>query len=114
MEYVVTLDGGINFNPATEAEEILQNVRTILATRIGTVPLHRVLGVSWEHIDKPLPVAKTLMQVAVIDAVAEFEPRAEVKSVEFEDDTEDAMQGLLRPRVIISIVGDDDDEEEKL
>ena len=111
-DYLVTLDRAINFNPETEVEEILQNVRTILATRIGTVPLHRDFGISWEMLDRPLPVAKMLLQVAVIDAISEFEPRAEVKSVEFEGDAVDAMEGRLTPKVIISIAGEDDEEEE--
>lgn len=113
-DYLVTLDSAVNFAPETEALEILQNVRTILRTRIGTVPLDRSFGITWEHIDKPLPVAKMLMQVAVIDAIAEFEPRAEVKSVEFEEDTEDAMQGVLRPRVVISIPEENEEEGESI
>ena len=64
--YVVSLTKSVNFHPETETEEILQNIRTILATRIGTVPLHRALGITWEHIDKPYPVAKAMMMVAVI------------------------------------------------
>lgn len=100
MEYTVTLNGAIDFAPSGTTAEILQNVRTILNTRIGTVPLARDFGLSWEHVDKPLPVAKTLMQGAVIDAVAEFEPRARVESVSFEGDGAD---GVLRPSVVISI-----------
>ena len=110
-DYLVTLDSTVNFAPKTEVEEILQNVRTILATRLGTVPLHRGFGVTWEHIDKPLHVAKMLTRVAVIDAISEFEPRAHVESVEFEESSEDAMQGILRPRVIVS-VGDEEEDEE--
>ena len=63
VDYLVTLDSTVNFAPKTEVEEILQNVRTILATRLGTVPLHRGFGVTWEHIDKPLHVAKMLTQI---------------------------------------------------
>ena len=53
MKYKVTLDEKINFAPDSEVEEILQNIRTILSTRIGTVPLDRDFGTTWEHIDKP-------------------------------------------------------------
>lgn len=100
---VTTLDSAIDFAPATEVEEILQNVRTILKTRIGTVPLHRSFGVSWEHVDKPLPVAKALMQAMVIEAIQAYEPRATVKSVTFPENTTDMMEGLLKAVVRISI-----------
>lgn len=100
MEYAITLDGAVDFAPESETTEILQNVRTILNTRLGTVPLARTFGISWEHVDKPLPVAKSIMQGVVIDAVEEFEPRVKVESVTFDGDGAD---GILRPSVVISI-----------
>lgn len=109
MIYTVTLDGAVDFAPQNEVAEILQNVRTILSGFVGSAPLHRDFGLSWEHLDKPLPVAYTLLQASVIEAIEEFEPRATVQSVEFEDTSDmDAQEGRLRPRVIISI----GDEEE--
>lgn len=36
---------GIDFAPESETEEILQNLRTILATAMGSVPLDRAFGV---------------------------------------------------------------------
>ena len=103
MPYVVSTMKKINFSPATVAEEVVQNVRTILATQVGTVPLFRDFGVSWEGIDKPLPVARAIVRAAVIDAVQRFEPRAVVDSVEWDPNTEDAMQGLLHPVVTVSL-----------
>lgn len=112
MKFQISMNGEIDFVPANEVAEILQNVRTILTTCVGTVPLHRDFGISWEHVDKPLPVAQSLMQAAVIDAIEEFEPRARVESVNFEENTDDAMDGILRPIVIVSIGTDDEQEEE--
>ena len=106
-KYIVSLGSSVNFAPETEAEEVLQNVRTILSTQIGTVPLHRDFGISWEHIDKPYPVAKQLMMVEVIEAIEKFEPRAKVESVEFDESTDSAMEGLLKPRVIV-VIGDEE------
>lgn len=103
MMYTVSLSGEVDFAPATEEAEILQNVRTILLGCIGTVPLHRDFGLSLEHIDKPLPVAKTLLQATIIESITEYEPRATVQSVEFEESEGDAQDGRLRPRVIVSI-----------
>lgn len=100
MEYKVTINNAVDFAPETTTAEVLQNVRTILNTRVGTVPLARNLGISWEHVDLPLPVARSVMQGAVIDAIEEFESRARVEKVTFDGDGAD---GILRPTVIISI-----------
>ena len=110
MNYTVTLGGEIDFAPANETIEILQNVRTILSTRVGTVPLDRNFGLTWKHIDKPYLVAKALMTVEIIDVIQKYEPRARVESVEFDESPKNAMEGLLKPRVIVSI-GDEEVEE---
>lgn len=106
MKTEVCLDCGVDFAPATEEAEVIQNVRTILKTCVGTVPLARDFGVTWEHLDKPLPVAQSLMRTAIVDAVTDFEPRARVQRVSF---TGDGIEGLLKPKVVISI-GDEEDE----
>lgn len=103
MEHIVTLNDEINFSPNTETEEILQNVRTILKTRVGTVPLDRDFGISWDYIDQPTPVARALFQEAVIDAILEYEPRASVVSVNLDDNPSLAIDGVLKPTVIINI-----------
>lgn len=104
MERVaVTALSEVNFAPKTETEEVVQNVRTILATRVGTVPLDRDFGVSWEHLDKPLPVARALMQSEVIEAIARYEPRASIEAVEFDETESDTMEGISRPRVILNL-----------
>ena len=105
-EYLVNLEAGIDLNPKSEVAEILQNVRMILTTRIGSVPLARDFGLSWEHIDQPINVARALMQSTIIDAVERFEPRVLVKAVAFDETSEDAMEGLLKPKVTISIKGE--------
>ena len=100
MEYKVALNNAVDFAPESATAEVLQNVRTILNTRIGTVPLARNFGISWEHVDMPMPVARSIMQGVVIDAIEEFEPRARVEKVTFDGDGAD---GILRPTVTISI-----------
>lgn len=108
-DYIVPLTGGVNFAPKDEVSEILQNVRTIINTRIGTVPLDRDFGVSWDHVDKPIAVARAAMIEEVIEAVHEYEPRATIRSVNFEETEEDAMEGVTRPRVVVSIGGSEED-----
>ena len=108
MKYTVELKGEIDFAPQNETAEILQNVRTILNTIIGTVPLDRVLGISCEHLDKPIHLAKTQMMVNVIDALDKHEPRVRVQEVRFNES--DAAEGILTPVVIVAI-GEDEEEE---
>ena len=109
MKYTVTLNEAVDFSPANETAEILQNVRTILVTLIGSVPMSRIFGIDWEHIDSPYPVARALMQSSVIEAIESYEPRARVESVTFDETLADSMDGILCPRVIISI-GEEEEE----
>ena len=97
---------GVDFAPEG-VMEILQNVRTIITTRKGSVPLDRDFVLPWDAVDQPLPVAQMLMRSEVIDAIERYEPRVRVESVEFLTDTERAMEGVLRPVVTVSIKGSD-------
>lgn len=103
MNFVVNLDADVDFNPASVVAEVLQNVRTILSTRKGSVPLDRDFGISWEYLDRPIDVAQMLMRSEIIDAVSKYEPRATVESVVFEGSAEDALDGIMKPKVTISI-----------
>ena len=102
-QYTVSLTSQVDFAPDGEVSEVLQNVRTILSTRKGSVPLDRDFGLTWEHIDKPMPVAQMLMRSEVIDLIERYEPRAQVVSVDFEQTPTDEMDGVLRPRVVVQI-----------
>lgn len=76
----------INLAPATTTEEILQNLSMILQIIKNTVPLCRDFGLSGSFIDKPVPVAETLMVSELYEAVEKYEPRAEIVNVTFEQD----------------------------
>ena len=103
MKYEVTLDPGVDFAPSDEAREVLQNVRTILTTRRGTVPLARDFGLTWDQVDSPTSVVMMRLRSEIIDAIETYEPRATVVSVDFDENLEDAMDGVLTPRVTVSI-----------
>lgn len=111
MRYIVTLDSKIDFAPENEVAEILQNVRTIIATVIGSVPMHRALGVSWDFVDAPLSEARIMLKQSIIEAIEDGEPRANLLEIEFEESGVEAMDGKLKPRVIVSIGNDEEDEE---
>ena len=100
MEYTVFGNQGkINFS-ATGVDEVLQNVRTILATKKHSVPLDREFGLDYSLLDRPLPRAQTAMRVEIIEAIRKYEPRAKVTRIDF-DGT--AIDGYLAPKVTVSI-----------
>lgn len=96
IEITAAASTSVNFAPATVVEEILQNVRTILATPVYSVPLNRAFGVNAELLDLPLPVARSRLAAEIVQAVQKFEPRVEVTQVLF---TGDALTGKLQPTV---------------
>jgi phage baseplate assembly protein W len=89
----------IDFAPASLEEEVIQNVRTILATPKYSVPLDRRFGVSAVMLDRPMPKAIAALQAEIITAIRRYEPRCRVKKVSFDGD----MDGRLVPRVRIEI-----------
>lgn len=80
----------IDIKPETTLAEIDQNVRTILATRKGTQPLDRDLGLDAQYLDQPGTRGQALMSAAVMDALPAQEPRVDVKQVRFTGDPERA------------------------
>ena len=107
MAYIVKAftPGKPNLAPDTLEEEVLQNVAIIVPQPTFSVPLDRGLGLAPRFIDKPIPVAQSILISEVLDAVDEYEPRAEVTNVTFEAGE---TPGLLVPVLEVNIV---DNEE---
>lgn len=104
-EFDVTADNSlIMFDPASVELEVIQNVRTIIGTAKGSVPLDRNFGLDQSVVDKPLPIARAMVSRDVVEAIRTYEPRAKVIRVTFNDITE-AIDGKLKPIVRISING---------
>lgn len=102
-EYIVsTQEGEVTFAPASTVQEVIQNVRMIITTPKGTVPLDREFGIDATIVDKPLPVAQAQLARDIVNAVKKYEPRARVTKVEFEDGS-GAINGVLKPIVRIEI-----------
>lgn len=91
----------IRLNEADTVTSILQNVAIILSTRQGTSPLYRQFGLPQNFIDKPIPVAKPMLFAEVKEAVEEYEPRAEVIGISFEEDA--SAPGKIIPTVEVEI-----------
>lgn len=104
MSYIIDLGETVSLSQESDTvREVLQNIRLILSTPKGSVPLYREFGLSQTFIDKPLPVARNLLAVAVQDAIETFEPRAQFLDVTVRADP--AHPGRLVPIVEVEICG---------
>lgn len=99
LNYLIDKNMKVNFSPKNEVEEILQNIRTILSTIKGSVPLDREFGIDASYLDAPTPVAKAMLSSEILQAVRKYEPRAEITKIEFEGD----LNGVLKPRIEVRI-----------
>ncbi len=75
----------INWNP-TPVEEVVQNVRCLLVTAPGTVPMSRAMGTPQDVLDTPVSAAGARLQADVTRAVKTYEPRVRVKAVRLATD----------------------------
>lgn len=73
----------INLAPESTVEEVLQNIAMIISTPKFSVPLDRDFGLEQRFIDKPIQTARPILISEVLDAIEEYEPRAEVENVDF-------------------------------
>jgi len=88
---------------AVGMEEIVQNIRIIVNTRKGSVPLDRNFGIDMSFIDKPLPLAKAMASAAIFEGLQQYEPRVEVTIIDWRETEADAMIGRLAPVVGIRL-----------
>lgn len=101
MQYEITAKDPttVDMSPKTEALEILQNVRTILSTQKGTIPLDREFGLDSTVIDLPVALARAKLTNEIFQAIKRYEPRVKVDSITFTWD----ISGKLVPKVVITI-----------
>ena len=86
----------INWAPST-GQEVAQNVRQLLKTAPGTVPLSRALGTPQDLVDTPQSYAGARLQQAVVKAINTYEPRVKVASIQLTA----TAQGTLAATVTI-------------
>ena len=91
----------IDWAPASERDEVIQNVKFILGTVYGTVPLARGIGVDSGAVDAPASKARALLMTSTLRAIQRYEARARV--VEMYVDDNDAIDGKISPRVRVEI-----------
>lgn len=90
----------ITFAPRSIEEEVIQNIRTILTTQRGSVPLDRDFGLDISIIDQPVNRIRALLTTDIIETVERYEPRAEVTAVGFSGD---GAEGVIVPHVKVVI-----------
>ncbi len=88
---------------ATGIQEIIQNVKTILATAKGSVPLDRDFGVDGVMVDEPVTVVRARRTADIIDAIQTYEPRVQVTGVQWSGADTDTVDGRLQPTIQIRI-----------
>lgn len=94
MEPKIDLEGE-GFSPE-EFADIRQCLETLLSIREGSQPLDRELGINFDGIvGYPMDVARNMLSLEIIEKVERYEPRVEVDSIDFEDNTD----GLLCPHI---------------
>ena len=91
----------INLAPESTVEEVLQNIAMIISTPKFSVPLDRKFGLAQRFIDKPIQTAQPVLISEVLDAIEEYEPRAQIGDVTFELGE---RPGALIPVVEVNII----------
>ena len=81
-----------------DAEDVMRCVKNIILTPAGTVPLARDFGIDQGLLDRPLPVAQSLLAVEIIDKVAKYESRAAVQEVELQA----TVDGQIIAKVVLT------------
>ena len=97
----------IDLASANVHQEVLQNVEIIIDTWENSCPMLRALGIPAQLIGRPLPVVKNIMVGQLYDQIEQYEPRAILGGITFE---ENAFTGKLIP--IIEIQGVQEDGED--
>lgn len=90
-----------NFSPSDTYQEILQNVKAIITTLRGNVPMDRAFGINPAVVDEPINIARARLSSEIVKAVKEFEPRADIRNINFSGDFENA-QIVLKIRIVQS------------
>ena len=86
---------------ATGLAGLAQEIRMVLATRKGSVPLDRDFGLSWDHVDRPMGEAMQYMVAEIGQQLERYAPRIRVRDISFSSN--DAVEGQLIPRVTVEI-----------
>jgi len=99
MVTIESLPASVTFG-LTDIPEVMQNVRTLLTTRRGTVPLDRDFGISFEFLDSPVNVARAKAEQEIFLQMKKYEPRAVLKQIKWGTDVK---SGKISPTVVVEV-----------
>ena len=88
---------------ATGLQGLAQEIRTLLSTRKGSVPLDRDFGIDWSLIDMPLTDAMPQAIAEYSRQIERYVPRVRVVSVKFKQAAGAALEGKLFPVVKVAV-----------
>lgn len=87
----------INEVEEQEADDIRRCLTTLYSVREGEQPLDREFGLKQEFQDQPVPIAKNLLALEVIEKTPRYEKRVKVDKVEYEA----SQEGQLVPVIYL-------------
>jgi phage baseplate assembly protein W len=99
MVKIESLSANVTYG-LTGVPEVMQNVRTILTTRRGAVPLARDFGLSFEFLDSPINITRAKAEQEIFLQLKKYEPRAILKQIVWETDV---ISGQISPSVKVEI-----------
>lgn len=105
MDKKIQARRAFDFSPPNAAAEIVQNVAMIIATQKGSVPYDRAFGIDYTLLDAPQGVGRARLAADTARAIAQYEPRAVVRSITWGDAS---PAGIVSPVVSIEIIGGDE------
>ena len=86
---------------ATGLAQLEQEIRTVLATHKGSVPLDRDFGIAWDYVDLPVTEAMPYMVAEIGRQLEKHVPRIKVRDIAFS--SSDPVDGQLQPEVTVEI-----------
>lgn len=98
-----TLLNEIDLAPKNAYQEVLQNIAVILDLIEKSCPMFRDGGLPGLLIGRPMNVVENILVGSIYDQIEEFEPRAIIASVTFE---QNAMTGRMIPIIELEGVKD--------
>lgn len=103
MKYRIKADEKMDYQlgETDVVKSVIQNCHLLLNTRKGSIPMYRDFGLDMDFRDRPMLVAQTMMISRVKEALETFEPRANVISITFEQNSKDpgAIIPILEVRI---------------
>jgi phage baseplate assembly protein W len=99
MVKIESLPANITYG-LTGVSEVMQNVRTILTTRRGTVPLDRDFGISFDFLDSPINTTRAKAEQEIFLQLKKYEPRVILKQIIWESDV---ISGQISPSVRVEV-----------